>query len=94
MTKFLAPMLVALPLLGAVGTQAAIAATNDPLGFFESQAHVVNIAEGCGFGYYRNGNGDCRYYGPRDDGREACPPNTHFQQSSNYPQGRCLLNHY
>ena len=32
MTKFLAPVLVALPLLGAVGTQAAIAAPNTPHG--------------------------------------------------------------
>ena len=42
MTKFLAPVLVALPLLGAVGTQA--------------------IAAPCGAGYFRDGNGDCRYY--------------------------------
>ena len=42
MRKFLAPMLVAFPLLGAVGTQAAIAATDDPLGFFESQVPLVN----------------------------------------------------
>jgi hypothetical protein len=93
MTRFLAPVLVALPLLGAVGTQAAIAATNDPLGFFESQAHVVNIAEGCGFGYYRDGNGNCFYNG-NSDGRESCPSGRHFERSSNYPQGRCLLNHY
>jgi hypothetical protein len=72
MTKFLAPVLVALPLLG---TQVAIA------------------SEGCGFGYFRDGNGNCLYYGNLD-GREACPPGRHFQQSSNYPQGRCLLNHY
>ena len=40
MTKFLAPVLVALPLLGAVGTQAATA------GFFGSQALSVDQTKG------------------------------------------------
>ena len=37
MIKFLVPVLVTFPLLGAVGTEAAIAATNDPLGVLGSQ---------------------------------------------------------
>ena len=41
MTKFVAPVLVALSLLGAVGTQAAIAAPNTPHGA-HSQAGTSN----------------------------------------------------
>jgi len=68
MTKFLAPVLVAFPLLGAVGTQAAIAASNNARAVFESPSHqtedsaIVKVAEGCATGYFRDGNGDCRYY--------------------------------
>jgi hypothetical protein len=98
MRKFLASMSVAFPLLSAVGTQTAIAATDDPHGFFESHTPaIVNVAEECGIGYFRDGNGHCRYYGygaPSAPAHEACPPDRHFERWSNHPGGRCLLNRY
>jgi hypothetical protein len=106
MRKFLAPMLVAFPLLGAVGTQAAIAATDDPVGYFESQmtlvnqtkdSAIVNVAEECGIGNFRNGNGHCLHYGygaPSAPAHEACPPDRHFERWSNHPGGHCVLNRY
>jgi hypothetical protein len=96
--KSLVPVLVAFPLLGSVGTQAATA------GFFGNQGPlidqakdgaIVNVAEECGIGYFRDGNGHCRYYGagaPSAPAHEACPPDRHFERWSNHPGGRCVLN--
>ena len=105
MIKLLVPMLVTFPLLSAVGTEAAIAATNDPLGILGSQAlltnqtedgAIVKIAEGCGIGSFRDGNGHCRYYGygaPPAPPHEACPPDRIFVPWTYHSGGRCLLNH-
>jgi hypothetical protein len=104
--KSLTPVLVMFPLLGVVGTDAAIAVTNNPLGILKSPAPmidqtedgaVVKVAEGCGIGYFRDGAGRCRYYGygaPAAPPGEACPPDRHFVPWVNHEGGRCVLNGY
>ena len=56
---------------------------------------IVKVAEGCGIGYFRDGNGNCRYYGygaPPAPPGEACPPDRHFEPWINHRGGRCVLN--
>ena len=96
MTKFLAPVLVALPLLGAVGTEAAIAAPNNPRGILEGHTPIVKVEEGCGNGYFRNEYGNCQYwYGgePAHPPHEGCPPDRHFVHWLNHEGGFCQLNY-
>jgi hypothetical protein len=103
--RFLAPALVMLPLLGGVPAEAATAATNDPLGILESHAPLINqteagaivkVAEDCGIGYFRDGNGHCLYYGygaPLAPPHEACPPDRHFVHWANHRGGFCKLDY-
>ena len=103
--RFLAPALVMFPLLSGLPTEAATAATNDPLGILESRAPlidqtedraIVKVAEGCGIGYFRTGNGECHYYGygaPPAPPGEACPPDRHFVHWANHSGGFCKLNY-
>ena len=99
MKRFLAPALVMFPLLGGVPTVAATAAMNGHallINQTENSA-IVNVAEGCGVGHFRDGNGRCLYYGygaPSAPAHEACPPDRHFERWSNHSGGRCLLNRY
>ena len=95
MLRFLAPVLVMLPLLNGVPTEAATVPANDLLGTLESHRPIVKVEEGCGDGYFRDGHGRClAWYG---DGRparphEACPPYRHFVRWANHPGGFCKLN--
>jgi len=96
MTKFLAPALVALPLLGAVGTEAVIAAPNRALGILESHAPIVKVEEAYGNGYFRDGYGNCRiWYGgePAHSPHEGCPPDRHFVHWANHRGGFCGVNY-
>ena len=96
MQRFIAPALVMFPLLGGVGTKAAIAATNHPLGIHESHAPIVEVEEGCGNGYFRDGYGHCRlWYGgdPAHNPHEGCPPDRHFVRWANHEGGFCQSNY-
>jgi hypothetical protein len=90
--KFLAPALLMFPLLGGIPTNAATAATNDPLGSLESHAPViVQVAEWCGNGYFKDEYGHCRpWYGNPHD---ACPPGRHFAPWVYHSGGRCVPNY-
>jgi hypothetical protein len=96
MQKSLASVLVMFPLLGGVGTGAAIAATNDPLGTPVGHAPIVKVEEGCGNGSFRDGNGNCRqWYGwePGHAPHEGCPPDRHFVHWANHQGGFCQSNY-
>ncbi|MBV8573754.1 MAG: hypothetical protein JOZ58_01765 [Acetobacteraceae bacterium] len=95
MTKFLAPALVMLPLLGALPKEAATAATNDPLGILKGHSPIVKVEEACGNGFFRDGYGNCRlWYGgePEHNPHEGCPPDRHFVHWANHRGGFCKLN--
>ena len=91
MQKALASVFVMFPLLGGVGTEAAIAATNNPLGILEDHAPIVKVEEACGNGYFRDGNGCRPWYGPATAGapHEACPWDRHFVHWANHRGGFC-----
>ena len=100
MIKFLVPALLMFPVLGGVPTEATTAA---PLGSDASlidqteNRAIVNVAEACGIGYFRDGNGRCLYYGygaPAAPPHEACPPDRHFVHWANHRGGFCKLNYY
>jgi hypothetical protein len=98
MIGFLTRAMVMFPLLNLVPAEAA------PLGIPESHAPLINqtedhaivkVAEGCGTGYFRDGYGQCRYYGygaPPAPPDEACPPDRHFEHWANHRGGFCKLN--
>jgi hypothetical protein len=99
MIGFLTRALVTFPLLSGVPAEAA------PLGILKSHAPLINqtedhaivkVAEGCGIGYFRDGSGQCRYYGygaPPAPPDEACPPDRHFVHWANHRGGFCKLNY-
>ena len=73
----------------------AIAANSGALVSLTKDSAIVRVAEGCGIGYFRDGHGNCRYYGygaPAAPPGEACPPDRHFVPWTNHSGGRCLLN--
>ena len=96
MIKFLAPALLVLPLLSGVPTEAATAATNDPLGILNQTENrpIVKVAEWCGDGYFKDEYGHCRYwYGPAPNPHDACPPGRHFEPWVYHRGGRCVPNY-
>ena len=102
MIRFVAPALMMFPLVGGVPTEAATAATNDPIGILESHTPLINqsedraivkVAEDCGIGNFRDEYGHCRHYGfgaPPAPPGEACPPDRHFVHWVNHSGGRCV----
>jgi hypothetical protein len=96
MMRFLAPALVMFPLLGGLSTEAATAATSRGPLINQTQDHaIVNVAENCGNGYFRDGNGHCRYLGYESTSappHEGCPPDRHFVHWANHRGGFCKLN--
>ena len=96
MLKYLTPVLAIFPLFGAVRTEMAIAATNDPLAILEDHAPIVKVEEACGNGYFRDGSGNCRlWYGgePAHRPHEGCPPDRHFVHWANHEGGFCQSNY-
>ena len=95
MIKLLTPALVMIPLLSAVPTGAATAATNDALSTLASHRPIVKVEEACGNGYFRDGHGACLpWYGDEGGHRphEGCPPDRHFVHWANHRGGFCKLN--
>ena len=98
MIGFLTRAMVMFPLLNLVPAEAA------PLGIPESHAPLINqtadhaivkVAEGCGTGHFRDGDGQCRccrYGAPPAPPDEACPPDRHFEHWANHRGGFCKLN--
>ena len=83
MTRFLAPALLMLPLLGGAPTEAA------PLSAQTEDRAIVKVAEWCGADSFRDEYGHCRhFYGAH----EACPPDRHFEPWVYHQGGRCVLN--
>ena len=98
MIRFLTPALVMVPLLNGLPAEAAPAgnlATHAPL-INQTEDHaIVKIAEACGTGYFRDGYGQCHYYGygaPPAPPDEACPPDRHFEHWANHRGGYCAVN--
>jgi len=94
--RFLVPAMVMFPLLGGVPTEAATAATNNPLGILQGHAPIVKVEESCGNGYFRDGYGNCHaWYGgePAHAPREGCPPDRHFVHWANHRGGFCQSNY-
>jgi hypothetical protein len=78
-----------------LASAAAFAAKPGPLINQTEGGAITKVAEGCGIGYFRDGHGNCRYFGygaPAAPPGEACPPDRHFVPWTNHSGGRCLLN--